>query len=135
MGIDQIIEAIERAKRDASREALRESVADGELVHFDNIGQIKRLMVAMGSHWWDDSSMRYFNTKVYGPVYAGRYFVTSERDGSPYDVAAWDGARRYTIRECVNGDLETIGEFGQYPTLASARRAAAAISPAAAVIA
>ena len=134
MGIDQTIEAIERAKLDASREALRESVADGELVHFDSIGEIKRLMVAMGSHWWDDSSMRYFNSKVYGPVYAGRYFVTSERDGAPYDVAAWNGARRYTIRECTNGDLKTIGEFGQYPTLASARRAAAAISPATAVI-
>lgn len=71
----------------------------------------------LGQHWFDKDTMKYFKTRIYSSVRAGRYFITSEKRG-------WnDEARAYTIRECVLGKVDTVGEFLAYPTLAKARKA------------
>jgi hypothetical protein len=71
----------------------------------------------LGQHFFSDGAKRFFNSRIGQSVYGGRYFITSEqfdRDRSP---------RLYTIRECINGNIETVGEFQQYETHAQARSA------------
>ena len=80
----------------------RETAERGELLSFDSVQQIKDMNAATGGHFFDADSMRYFGSKVYGPVIGGRYFITSEQDRNPYGAAAWNGQRRYTVRECRN---------------------------------
>lgn len=77
-----------------------------------------------GGHFFDASAKRFFSSRIGSVVIGGRYFITSEqfdRDNSP---------RLYTIRECINGSIETVGEFQAYATGAEARAAAVKIAAA-----
>ena len=57
----------------------------------------------LGYHYFDAKTMRDFKSCVLPTLYGGRYFLTSER---------FDGdSRKYTVRECQDGEIETIGEF------------------------
>ena len=89
-----------------------------------------------GYHFFDDASMRWFNSRIESDVFPNRTFVTSEKDdgfigpgGRRY--AAWDGKRRYTVRFFVarTGVIETASEFGQFATAAAARKWAQAYTP------
>ncbi len=78
-----------------------------------NITEIKRDMVADGSHWWDTDTMAFFGTKVSSRVYngpGGVYFVTE--DSAPFHR----GPRGYTIREYLPDSLSirTEGDIVQY---------------------
>ena len=53
-----------------------------------------------GYHFFSDSTMRWFGTKLHGDIYGAGYFVTSEQD---YIGEAWDGER-------------TVSEFGEFST-------------------
>jgi hypothetical protein len=74
-------------------------------------------------HWFDESTMRYFNSKVYDPVYCGKeywYFVSSEK-------CFTEGSKRlYSVRKfhVKTGDISTIGEFQEYKTKLQADKAA-----------
>ena len=82
------------------------------------LSEIKALHLG---HFFDRDAMRFFNSKIYPNVYAGAehwFFVTSERfdDNTP---------RLYTVRSIDRaGDIRTVGEFQEYPTLDAARAAA-----------
>ena len=78
------------------------------------IQQIKDANKAIGHHWFDAGTLRFFNSRVSGPV-IGNMFVSSEKGP--------DEIRRYTIRECTNGVINTVGEFQAYATKAQALRA------------
>lgn len=71
----------------------------------------------VGHHFFDESSMRFFDSKVYDKVF-GDYFVTSEQ--------APAGLRRYSVRriDWASGNITTVGEFQEYETLRDAYRAA-----------
>lgn len=62
-----------------------------------------------GSHFFDEGAMRFFNSRVLPTVYGGRYFITSERfdDSTP---------RRYTLRECLNGQILDASKFQEFAT-------------------
>lgn len=80
-----------------------------------------------GGKWFDPSSMRFFGCRLLSPIYPlkdGRaLFVTSERDR--YPGGAWNGQRRYTLRGALaNGEIQTVGEFGEYDTARQAHAAA-----------
>ena len=66
--------------------------------------------------------MRFFGSRILSPVFPGGVFITSERDTPRVPgPAAWGGERRYTVRVCgPNGDIDTLSEFGQFPTRAAA---------------
>lgn len=76
-----------------------------------------------GSKWFDPSNMRFFGTRVHESLYladGGRiaYFVTSERDryAGP-GGGAWGGRRLYSVRVAKpDGDIDTVGEFGEFET-------------------
>lgn len=85
---------------------------------YNNISEIKRANADIGRHFFDKQTMRFFNSRVLSTVYHGRFFITSEQDG----YGAWERERRYTVRECIDGEIHTVSEFGEFST---AREAAA----------
>ena len=116
--VEKIIADQDQRRRTAiyrSAEPLREMAERGELLEFSTVRQIMELNKACGSHWFDTDTMHMFGSKVYAGVYGGRFFVSSELD-------FYGENRCYTVRECLNGDIEAVGE--SYPTLARAKTAA-----------
>lgn len=82
---------------------------------YTTIQQIKDANKSIGGHWFDPSTLRFFHSIIRGPVIANM-FISSER----YDTI---GERRYTIRECIDGRIDTVGEFQQYTSKADALKA------------
>lgn len=73
---------------------------------------VRRANRNIGHHWFDPSTIRCFRSRVSERLYAGAYFVSSER--CPY-------VRRYTVREAnADGSISTVGDFQQYRTRAAA---------------
>jgi hypothetical protein len=85
--------------------------------HYSTIEEIEADHRSTGGHFFDRSSKRFFRSRIGQIVIGGRYFITSEQ----FDH---NSARLYTIRECQNGKIETVGEFQAYATGAAARAAA-----------
>lgn len=94
---------------------------------FTTIDEIKAANRAAGEHWFSKDTMAWFNSRIESGVYGGRFFVTSERDGSG-QYAVWHGKRRYSIRRANDdGTIDTVGECGQFASLARATQAARAL--------
>lgn len=82
-----------------------------------SINDIKERNMTVGHHFFDDATMRFFESKVYDKVF-GTHFVTSERGPT--------GLRRYSVRQFNwdTGAVETVGDFQQYDSLSDAYREA-----------
>ena len=107
--------------------------ATTERAAFGSIAAIRAANAALGHYFFDADTLRFFGSRISEDVYGGRYFVTSERDRpvSSRFPAAWNGERRYTVREAApDGSISTVGTFGGYRTLAAAKRAAQALAKA-----
>ena len=94
-------------------------------MRYVTIDQIKHAHTASGGYFFSPASMRFFGSRVLSGVYGPGVFVTSERDRGVYTsaglVAAWEGARRYTVRVCrEDGDIDTLSGYGQFETRAAA---------------
>ena len=69
---------------------------------------------AIGNHWFERDTMRFFKTRIESGLIAGHRFITSEKGP--------DGVRRYSVREaCPDGTIDTVGEFQAYRTRDQAR--------------
>ena len=73
-------------------------------------------------HWFNESNMRFFRSKIYETVYCGKknwYFVSSERFSN-------ETKRLFTVREfnLKNKDVTTKGGFQEFKTKLAAERAA-----------
>ena len=67
-----------------------------------------------GYHFFTESAMRMFGTKLHGDIYGAGYFVTSEQDPNGF---AWDGKRRFTVRQAISlTEVRTVSEFGEFST-------------------
>lgn len=90
-------------------------------ITFHNTEQLRQLAADVGNHFFDRDALRFFGSRIGSDVFAGRYFVTSERDSSG---AVWNGERRYTVRSYSYADgrldIDTVGEFGEHATRANA---------------
>lgn len=101
---------------------------------YRSITELTRAVTESGSHFFETDTMRFFNSRVYPEVYAGRIFITSEKQPNTWDRNAgrvYTYPRRYTLREIQDEapvSIREIGEFQQYRTLDSARRAARRIA-------
>lgn len=85
------------------------------------VNDIKELVRATGSHWFDPSTMRFFGTRVLPTVYQGPggvYFVTSDH--------TFDRQRKYTVRQFKPDFviIDTVGELASIATRAQAVRIA-----------
>lgn len=83
---------------------------------YSTIEEIEADHRSTGGHFFDAASKRFFRSRIGAAVYGGRFFITSEQ----FDHQS---PRLYTIRECINGRIEDLGEFQQYATGAAARAA------------
>lgn len=77
------------------------------------IQEIKKRNEEAGQHFFDASTMEFFDSRIYKSTY-GFYFATSERGPS--------GVRRYSVRliDWETGKIETVGDFQQFRTLREA---------------
>lgn len=79
------------------------------------IHEIKEANRATGRHFFEPSTMRFFNSRILRGVIGGRYFVTSEKFDEGYP-------RLYTVRVAHdNGHIDDASEFQQFDTPAKAR--------------
>ena len=92
------------------------------------VDDIKRNCEFAGSHFFDKSAMRFFNSRLLDQVYhvpnsKDLYFITSEQfiDHTTGDKQP----RLYTIRKYNHEtiQIETIGEFQQYSSVYNAKKA------------
>ena len=77
-----------------------------------------------GNHFFEPEALRFFRGRVHSHVYAGRYFITSEKHVNPY--AGIDEPRRYTVRQFsivpgVSFRIDDVSEFQEFATLAEAK--------------
>ena len=88
---------------------------------YQNIDEIKKRNLETGRYFFSEGAMRFFNSRVSGELFGedGSVFITSERNDGMYEPPA---DRRYSVRQIQpDGDIETIGEFQQFSTLAEAK--------------
>ena len=86
---------------------------------YTSINQIISEATHAGSHFFEKRTMRFFSSRILPKIYGGCYFITSERD-----TYRDTNPRHYTIRKYKgNLDIETVGDFCRYDSLAKAKRA------------
>lgn len=94
-----------------------------------DLSEARQANAAAGYYWFSPDTMKFFRTRVsessFTPVADGTLFVTSDR--SPHG-AGW--TRVYTVRFISaapenRGQVDTVGEFGDYASLSGARAAVA----------
>lgn len=103
------------------------NAAHPQKFQFRDMADVKAANAAIGGHWFERSTMRFFNTRIESKLMtrgsSGRQvFITSERcdETTP---------RKYTVREALtDGSIDTVGEFQQHATLQDARDAVVALS-------
>lgn len=74
---------------------------------------------AIGNHFFDRDSMRFFDSRIESGLLDNKYFITSEQfHGSD----GYSESRKYTIREAKpDGKIETIGEFNSFKSKLEAK--------------
>ena len=91
---------------------------------FNNVNEVRSFNKSIGHHWFDSSSMRFFNSRINGAdkLINKRFFISSEQ----FDASS---PRLYTIRLVLpNGEVGTYGEFQAYKTRKEAIKAAHSIA-------
>lgn len=96
---------------------------------FNSIGQIRKASFEANStcpHWFEKSSMEFFNSKVYDNVFPlgqrGAIFISSEYREDPKETAY---SLRYASRNEDGGfTMETIDGFMDYESFEEAENAA-----------
>lgn len=92
---------------------------------FKTMNDVKKANKALGHHWFDDDSMRFFNTEILSTpglfTISGtgrQFFITSDRP-------ELSDPKRYSIREVKpDGAIDTYGMVRDYTTQIAAFRAA-----------
>lgn len=70
------------------------------------------------AYWFERGAMKFFNTRIEGGPYGGRFFVTSERMDSNHPIG-------WAVREAhPDGRISTVGDLQQYSSKAAAIAAA-----------
>jgi len=68
---------------------------------FKHINEIKKANKEAGYHYWEPSTVRFFQGKTLPEVYGGRYFVDS--------IQPPHGPRQYAVKAaCANGSISSI---------------------------
>ena len=83
---------------------------------FKTIAEVRQANRAIGHHFFDRKTMAFFASRVESGLYAGRWFITSEKAGFTSE------RRTYTVREVMpDGKVNTVGEFCKYHIVEDAR--------------
>jgi len=85
---------------------------------FHDIEDVKEANRRAGQHFFSPDTMRFFSSRVHDTLYAGRFFVTSERHRQRTE-------RLYTVRIAYpDGHIGTYGDFEEYASRNGAHAAA-----------
>lgn len=89
---------------------------------YATIDNIKQANAAIGHHYFDAGTLRFFSSRIGSKTYCGKagiFFVTSEQ----FD---YKSPRFYSVRrfDYLTGACDTASEFQEYETSAQANRAA-----------
>lgn len=72
---------------------------------FKTMAEVRAANKAIGHHWFDADTMRFFNSRVESELINGRYFVTSEQFSSA-------DQRMFNVRRVeANGAVNTVDDF------------------------
>lgn len=84
---------------------------------FTTISEVRTANRAIGHHFFDVSTMRFFASRVESALYAGRFFITSEKAGFNTE------RRKYTVREVLDdGEVRTYRDtFNKFSDIEDAR--------------
>lgn len=95
-------------------------------VGYRSLDEIRAKNEEIGHHWFSPRTLAFFQSRIMKDLHLGAFFISSEMD-----TYRAEPRREYTIRGAKPcGCIETVGEFGQYATLAEARKALYALTPA-----
>ena len=83
---------------------------------YNTTGEMEEDNQRIGHSWFDAGNRRAFRSRTLDTVYGGHYFVSSEQSLCK--------PRKYTVRSCFDGRIDTVGEFQAYATAEQAKRAA-----------
>lgn len=85
---------------------------------FETMADVRQANSDAGNHFFERSAMRFFASKIESTLYAGRWFITSEKKG----FSSQD--RGYTVREArLDADIRTVGSLNDYYSIEGARDA------------
>lgn len=86
-----------------------------------SIEEIRLANRKAGRHFFDADTLQFFSSSIYGEIYGGRFFITSEQDSNSH----YTYPRKWSIRAASNNgaSIDTIGEFQAYDTLEEAQQA------------
>ncbi len=90
---------------------------------YNTVGEMEEDNRRIGHSWFDAGNKRAFGSRCLDTVYGGHYFVSSEQHKSYYPSYFCE-PRKYTVRSCFDGKIDTVGEFQAYNTAEQAKRAA-----------
>lgn len=94
-----------------------EADAHPQTFTYRTIEDVKAANRQIGNHWFDRSTMRFFNTKLESGLIGGRYFITSERMDENHP-------RRFSVRMAKpDGTIDTVRDFGKFDDREDAREA------------
>jgi hypothetical protein len=83
---------------------------------FADLSDVRHQNAEHGLHFFAKKTMQFFASEVESSLYAGRYFITSEKTGFSHSQ------RAYTIREVSPfADINTVREFAKIDSLSLAR--------------
>lgn len=96
-------------------------IEKSRMIIYNDILEIKQAHARVDGHFFDTGAMRGFKSIVLPRVYGGRYFITSERFTSREHVEP----RRYTVCECVDGNINRVTTFNTLSSYKAVQRATA----------
>lgn len=89
---------------------------------FKNMAEVKAANKAIGNHWFDADTMRFFDSRIESELINGRYFVSSEQFQDEYP-------RFYNVRSVEDdGKINTVRDFEQFTDKQTAIDAAKGLS-------
>ena len=90
-------------------------------MRYTSIEQIKSANRSAGKHFFDESAMRFFNSRISSELFGpeGDIFITSEKFEPLYGKPE---PRYYTVRQIQDdGSIEELSEFQQFGSSAAAK--------------
>lgn len=73
-------------------------------MRYSDIDEVREANERGGRHFFEESTLRFFDSIIEPEIYSGRFFVTSEKGP--------DEIRRWTVRRARrDGTIATCGEF------------------------
>lgn len=87
---------------------------------YNNLDEVAAANAANGLHWFEESSMAFFDTVLETELIDGQWFITTEKHPDVSRTIGW--RRRASVRKVLpGGAVKTEGDFGRFEDVGDAR--------------